>query len=113
MALKRPFPGDYTFGNPWSGFCWLDPDDVFKVLGFDPAEYDISPGLEQTRNWFMARLQKNMSKDVNEGYRQFAYAEFLSMLDRYKEMGVEIKPEEHLFPEKDLKTALYHEELKA
>ncbi len=112
MASKRPFPEPYQFGNPWSGFCWLDPDDVFKVLGFDPAEFELSPGLEQTRNWFMARLQENMSKDVHEGYRQFAYAEFMTMLDRYKTLGVEIKPEEHLFPEGDLKAALYHEELK-
>lgn len=112
MTLRRPFPAPYKPGDPMSGFCWLDPEDVFKVLGFDPLEYELSPGLQQTRNWFMARLQKNMSKDIGEGYRQFAYAELLKMLDRYKEMGVEIKPENHLFPANELSKALYHEELK-
>ncbi len=112
QTAKKPFPEEYKSGDPWSGFCWLDPDDVFKVLGFDPENFDLSPGLEQTRNWFMARLQKNMSQDVNEGYRQFAYAEFLTMLERYKSMGVEITPDKHLFPTDDLRKALYDEQTK-
>lgn len=110
-AKSLPFPGPYKEGDPFSSFCLLDPKDVFKVLGFDPSEFDLSPGLAQTRNWLMARLLKNMNKDVNEGFRAFAYQEFLRMLDEYKEMGVVITEDEHLHP-KDLKTALYHEELK-
>lgn len=112
MAAQRPMPGPFEQGDQWSSFCWLDPEDVFKVLGFDPAEYELSPGLQQTRNWFMARLQANMSKDVDSGYRQFAYCEFLKMLERYRELGVVITPDEHLIPS-DMKTALYNEELKS
>ena len=112
MSYKKPFPEAFKEGDPWSGFCWLDPQDVFKVLGFDPTEYELSPGLQQTRNWFMARLQQNMSKDLHEGYRQFAYAEFLKMLEDYKKEGVTITPDEHLFPSNDLKVQLYGDELK-
>lgn len=111
MTKNRPFPSEYKEGDQWSSFCLLDPVDVFKVLGFDPSENDLSPGLAQTRNWLMARLQKNMNKDVNEGFRSYAYGEFLHMLDKYKEMGVVITPEEHLLPT-DLSRALFHDELK-
>jgi hypothetical protein len=112
MTCRKPFPEPYQEGNPMSGFCWLDPQDVFKVLGFDPTEYEISPGLQQTRNWFMARLQHYMSKDLHEGYRQFAYSEFVKMLDEYKKSGVTITPEDHLFPASDLTKALYSEDCK-
>ena len=111
MSARRPFPSYLEEGNPWSSFCWLDPSDVFKLLGFDPSEHELSPGLQQTRNWFLARLQKNMSKDIKEGFRQYAYEDLQKMLERYKDMGVVITPEEHLSPT-DLKEALYREDLR-
>lgn len=108
MAKNRPYPGEYKEGDQWSSFCLLDPEDVFKLMGFDPADHELSEGLKQTRNWFMARLQKNMT---GEGFRAFAYEEFQRMLVKYKEMGVTITPEDHLLP-RDLSKALFHEELK-
>jgi len=108
-SKDMPFPGDYEPGNPWSSFCWLEPAETFQLLGFDPAQHELSPGLQQTRNWFMARLQKYMSKDIGTGFRQFAYQDLMTMLDRYKEMGVVITPEKHLSPT-DLKIALYNDE---
>jgi hypothetical protein len=111
MAARRPLPPEYEEGNPWSSLCWLEPSDTFKLLGFDPSEYELSPGLQQTRNWFLARLQKNMSPDIGEGFRQYAYENLQKMLADYKEMGVVICPEKHLSPT-DLKEALYKEELR-
>lgn len=110
MASKRPFPGPYNENDPWSSFIWLDPEDVFRLLGFsnNPQEYELSPGLEQTRNWFLARMQKYMSKDVDGGPRYYAYKELQEMLKRFAEDGVEITPEKHLTPS-DLKEALFCE----
>lgn len=111
MARKRPLPEPYQENNPWTSLVWLDPEDVFKLLGFNnsPQEYDLSPGLTQTRNWFLARLQRYMSKDVDKGPRSFAYAELQTMLARFAEEGTVITPEQHLTPS-DLRDALFNEE---
>jgi hypothetical protein len=53
MAKKRGHTTKYTPGDPWSSWCWLDPKDVFNLLGFDGP---LSPGMKQVRNWFLARL---------------------------------------------------------
>lgn len=53
-AVKRGLPKDYEFKDKWSGYCWLDPEDVFDFLGF--RNNDLSPGLEQVRKWFLTRL---------------------------------------------------------
>lgn len=114
MAIKKPFPIPYEEGNPWSSFLWLDPEDTFRLLGFsnNPTEYELSPGLLQTRNWFLARLQKYMARETEGGPRFQAYRELQAMLARFKEEGVVISAEEHLSPS-DLKSALYNEETKS
>ena len=114
MAAKKPFPGPYVEGDSSSSFCWLDPIDALKFLGFwpDPKEYELSPGLRQTRNWFIARLQRYMAKDSEEGPRHFAYKELQQILQKFKDMGEEIVPEKHLSPT-DLKAVLYDETLVA
>lgn len=113
MARKRPIPGPWVEGDPWSSVLWLDPEDVFKLLGFNdnPKEYELSPGLAQTRNWFLARLQKYISRDEN-GIRCKAAKELDRMLDRFAANGTIICPEKHLTPS-DLKEALYNEETKS
>lgn len=55
MGRNAPPPVPYEKGNPKSGYCWLDPIDVFDFLGFN-GEYELSKGMLQTRNWFLARL---------------------------------------------------------
>jgi hypothetical protein len=60
-ALGYPPPPEYRAGDQWSGLCWLDPVDVMKFLGFD-GSHTLSKGMEQTRNWFVARLGANSSK---------------------------------------------------
>lgn len=110
MARRSSYPKNFEKDNPWSGLCWLDPEDVFKFLGFD-GSYDLSPGLQETRNWFLARLQRHMSKDINDGPRYFAYKELQTMIDRLKDQGVVICPENYLTPT-DLKTKCFSEETK-
>lgn len=61
-ALAFKTPTSYVKGNPWSGMCWLDVEDVFKLLGFN-GEYNLSKGMEQTRNWFLARLWDNVARE--------------------------------------------------
>lgn len=63
-SFKR-MPFEYEFGNKWSGYCWLDPFDVFEFLGFSD-QYDLSPGLNQVRSWFISRLK---SQSKNTGLR--------------------------------------------
>jgi hypothetical protein len=61
QAKKADIPPLYNPNNPWSGFCWLDPEDVMQFLGFTDGQ-QLSLGMEQTRNWFLARLYRNVSK---------------------------------------------------
>lgn len=114
MARKRPFPGPYQEGDPFSSFLWLDPEDVFRLLGFsdNPEEFELSPGLRQTRDWFLARLNHYMARDVDSGPRHWAYQEMQGMLKRRAEAGDPILPEKHLTPS-DLREALFNEETKA
>lgn len=109
MALRKPIIHEYIPGNQWSHLCWLDPEDVFTLLGFnDGCGYDLSRGLQQTRNWFIARLQKHMSKDVT-GPRHIAYKQLCNIVDRLAAKGIVINTEEQLCP-KDIKTALYNDD---
>ena len=63
MCKRRKAPLQYESGNPWTGLAWLDPEQVFELLGFD-GSHPLSSGLEQTRNWFLARLHNNMMSNL-------------------------------------------------
>lgn len=107
QAKNRPFPSNFD-GTPWSSFLWLDPKDTFSMLGFDD-DHELSPGLRQVRNWFIARLQKNME---NTPLRSVAKKELLEITHKIKETeGIEITPE-YLVP-KDMDHALYGDEFKS
>lgn len=110
-AIRSPDIANYREGDPWSGYCWLDPEDVFKFLGFsdNPKQYDLSLGLKQTRDWFLARLDKFIDK--TEGFRQFAKKEIDCMLSRRIAAGDPILPEKHLSPV-DLKSYVFDEDTK-
>lgn len=56
QVVRRGSPLPYEFGDKWTGYNWLDPFDVFEVLGFNPDQYNLSPGLEQVRSWFLSRM---------------------------------------------------------
>lgn len=108
----RPYPFPYKEDKPIidNGLLWLDPEDVFTVLGFNDGQYELSKGLTQTRNWMLARLQRFLSPHTQPGQpRYHAWKEVQDMIARLKETGVEINPEHHLSPA-DLSSALYSED---
>jgi hypothetical protein len=62
-SKQAPIPSQYNSNDCWSGFCWLDLEDVFKFLGFmDDSELSI--GIKQTRDWFLARIYKNVVSNL-------------------------------------------------
>lgn len=63
-SLAIGMPLNYEGNDAWSGYCWLDPFDVFKFLGFSLYQYELSPALSQVRSWFVERLMQN-SKNSN------------------------------------------------
>lgn len=85
---------NYKPGNPWTGLCWLDPVDTMKLLGFT-EEYELSKGLKQTRDWFVARLYRNIlnpqEKSVfwSQKVRKVSFAQIESLMERFS-----IKPED-------------------
>jgi hypothetical protein len=58
-CVAKGMPTNYKENNPWSGYQWLDPCQVFEFLGFSPDQYDLSEGLSQTRSWFLSKLLQN------------------------------------------------------
>lgn len=66
VAKRHQYPPSYTPGDKWSSLLWLDPDDVMGFLGFNGG-YELSRGMEQTRNWFLARLYANMADNKMAG----------------------------------------------
>ena len=93
--------------TPWTGLNWLDPQEVLTFLGFNnrPAaipghrkttEFTLSKGMQQTRNWFLARMIRYMSKHKPGGMRYFAYQQLAEVLERDREQGLVIDPDKHL-----------------
>lgn len=114
MTSRRGMPEPYRDGDPMTGYCWLDPEDVLKVLGFsdNPQVNELSKGLTQTRNWFLARLKKYLTPDTEEGLpRYVAYRELQEILARSEARGVPIREEDHLSPA-ELADAVYGEDTK-
>ena len=62
-AVRMPIPYSYNPDNCWTGFSWLDVDQVFELLGFT-EQFELSSGMRQTKDWFIARICKNVSSDL-------------------------------------------------
>lgn len=96
--------------TPWTGLVWLDPQDVLTMLGFNNIEaaipghrkathFTLSKGMQQTRNWFLARLAKYMSRHKPGGMRYYALQQLNEVLKREKEiLGKDFDPQEYLSP---------------
>jgi hypothetical protein len=119
MTHEMPFPEKYERGKDpiRNGLVWLDPEDVFEVLGFgnNPPRFELSNGLQQTRNWFLSRLLANTAPqtDPTQGlWRTVARRQARDMVERFQADGVEITPERHLHPTENLTQALYAENTK-
>jgi len=116
MCKLRPVPHEYEEGKPplTNNLLWLDLEDVLTVLGFNnnPQQFELSNGLTQTRNWFLARLMKNLTPHTQPGMpRYVVWKQLQEVLERFKAEGVEISPEKHLSPS-DLAEQLYSENYK-
>lgn len=108
MARKLPMPGPYTSGNPWSSWCWLDPNDVFKLLGFD-GSYQLSPGMTQVRNWLIARMVEYLGRSnisiLSLAGRRVAHTQVFEMARKYIESeGMQLR---HAVTPPDFHEAVY------
>jgi hypothetical protein len=104
-AAARPFPVPYEEGNRWSSWLWLDPMDVFEVLGFRAGQYQLSDGLAQTRDWFMQRLLRNTSQTglpgvMSDYARSIAYSQVKELVDEVQYSGKSVNREEALYGKK-------------
>lgn len=106
VAKRHPIPNLYKAGDQWSSLLWLDPDDVMSFLGFS-GEYELSKGLEQTRNWFLARLKYNLVENKtalagvwSDKARRIAMEQVNHMVTR---LGLEDDIVEALHPLDDVK----------
>lgn len=100
MTRLLPFPNQFIKGDKWSSLLWLDPRDVMGILGFIGNEYVLSKGMEQTRNWFLARMVSNLKSDLPgvwcEEARGFAYEQVGEIIT---ELGfTEAEMLKHLLP---------------
>jgi hypothetical protein len=102
-AKMLPLPGKYNPSNPWSGYLWLDLKDVMNLMGFDGS---LSKGLEETRNWFLARIAENIRTNIDglwsEEARQITQKQLLELVDTYQ-----IKDLNHFLRPKDMRSAVY------
>jgi hypothetical protein len=96
MMKNRAAPGRYEPGDQWSGLCWLDPQEVMEIMGFWKP---LSKGLEETRNWFLARLWSNLNTELPGVFcgaaRRVAKAqveEIISRLDLTSRLPLLLKP---------------------
>lgn len=62
VTKNRKIPQKYIQGNQNTGLAWLDFEEVYKLLKFDQ---DLSLGMQQVRQWFMGRIEKNQMKHVD------------------------------------------------
>lgn len=83
MAKRMPFATKYVAGDPWSSYLWLDPKDVFKLLGWD-GSYVLSPGMIQVKNWFLAKMVENLGRSsvgvMSLSGRRVAHAQVFDMI---------------------------------
>ena len=88
-------PGPYKFDDPWSSWLWLDADHVFELLGFD-GKYDLSPGMKQIRNWFIARLVEHLGRSnlhiLSLAGRRIAHTQVFDKARKYIESeGIQLR----------------------
>jgi len=59
VVKNKPILRPYAEGDRWSSLLWLEPKDVLGLLEF-LEECKLSQGMKQVRNWFIARIWKNL-----------------------------------------------------
>ena len=116
VASKLPAPkpylipeGDNKHLTPWTGFAWLEPAQVLKMLYFDLNDselpglrshkpFKLSNGLMQTRDWFLGRLYKFMSRHPQGGLRHNAYKDLMEIVSKNERDLIGVESGEFLSP---------------
>lgn len=108
MASKAPYPSKYNSKNPFTGFAWLDPIHFMELIGFLNPRYVLSSGLEQTRNWFVARLYANTLDELpgiwSKNARMVAYKQVEHIIGL---LGLDIHNMDRYLNPPNKKAALY------
>lgn len=87
-AIKKGHSLPYKKGNPFTGYCWLDPIDVFNFLDFLPDTRNEDLDLI---NWIISKLTKNGNRFLLNGvfssnYRIESYKESCKLEKIFKEL---------------------------
>ena len=96
-AKNAPIPPTYRPDNAWSGFSWFDLEDVFTFLKFTDY-FELSKGMEQTRNWFLARIASNLNSTLpgiwSQNARRITKEQSEKLLNRFNITSIEdiLKP---------------------
>jgi hypothetical protein len=112
QCASQPMPGPYKAGDSLSGLLWLDPRQVMELLKFTGG-HKLSKGIEQTRNWFLARLHSNVISPLPSVFslegRKRARFEIEEII---KELDLELGNMSQYLSPADRHSELYSEELK-
>lgn len=86
QAVVTQKPKPYKKDFPFTGFCWLDPKDVFSFLGFDKKE--LPEYIISLRKWVLQRLKQNIEDCSVNGifskkFRNQSIKETYSLLKKY------------------------------
>lgn len=65
-SIAVGMPEFFSVGKPMTGYCWLDPREVFDFLGFSDS-FVLSKSLECVRSWFLQRLYANCWDTIDNG----------------------------------------------
>lgn len=65
-SLCHGKPKNYEPNNSFTSYCWLDPKEVFDLLGFT-GECELSEELIEVRSWFLQRLHDFCQSSKEQG----------------------------------------------
>ena len=99
-SLRVGMPDSYRPNDRWSGYCWLDPRDVFAFLSFDSP--NLSEGMRQICDWFLCRLEENCKDALDDGVTGFRarHPAMLQIEQMAHDFGLRRESAEHLFKER-------------
>lgn len=80
-SLCRGIPPKYKRGDPFTGYCWLDPIDAFNFLNFTPK---AEAGTSNIAKWTLDKLLENGNNFLVHGifsseYRMKSYKDICKM----------------------------------
>lgn len=79
VASKSGWPINYKKNTPWSGFCWLDLEDLIKFMFLHK---ELSLGMQQMRNWFLFNIKHNICGNVDVWSKEKRY-KTIEQLNKY------------------------------